>query len=80
MEFYKKLKRTMERIGCKRSLAGPCLYFAWGAVLMTWLSWIDDCMHCGKKKYVEEFKDKLMNKLDCEDMGKLEEHVGCKIE
>ena len=37
-------------------------------------------MYCGKKKDVVQCKDKLMNKLDREDMGKLEECLGCKIE
>ena len=47
---------------------------------MIWLSCIDDCMCFGNKKDVEECKEKIMNKMDCEHMGKLEECVGCKIE
>ena len=52
MAFYKKLKKCMNMIGCKRSLADPCLYFAWASGLMIWLSWIDDCLYCGKPKDV----------------------------
>ena len=45
-----------------------------------WLSWIDDCLHCGKQENVKHFKDELMIELDYEDAGELKEHVGCKIE
>ena len=76
MVFCKKINRTMESIGFKRSLANPCLFFAWKTGMMTRLSWIDNFMCCEKKKDVEECKDKVMNKLDCEEMGKLEEHAG----
>ena len=47
---------------------------------MIWLSWIDDCMYCKKKNNIEQYKGKLIKELDCEDMGKLEEYVGYKIE
>ena len=80
MAFYNKLKTCMKDIGCKRSLADPCLYFTWKSGIMIWLSWIDDCMYCGKPSDVEHFKSKLMMKLDCEDAGELQEYVGCKIE
>ena len=80
MAFYRKLKKTMESIGCKRSLADPCLYYKWGDSLVLWLSWTDDCMHCGKANEIKESKKNLMKKLDCEDMGELNEHVGSKLE
>ena len=80
MAFYCKLKKCMEGIGCERSLADPCLYFAWGSGLMIWLSWIDDCMCCGKPNDVMHYKGELMMKLDCEDADELQEYVGCKIE
>ena len=80
MAFYRKLKKTMQRIGCKRSLADPCLYYSWGTSLTLWLSWIDDCMYCGKSNEINESKKNLMSKLDCEDMGDLKEYVGCKLE
>jgi len=38
MAFYKKLKRCMNDIGCKRSLVDPYLYFAWASGLVIWLS------------------------------------------
>ena len=81
MAFYSKLKKTMDKIGCTRSLADPCLYFAWTtAGIVMWLSWIDNCLYCGRKQDVENCKEKLMNELDCEDSGELREYIGCKIE
>jgi len=80
MAFYKKLKKCMKMIGCMRSLADPCLYFAWASGLMIWLSWIDDCLYCGKPEDVAHYKQELMIKLDCDDAGELKEYVGCKIE
>ena len=70
----------MGEIRCKRSLADPCLYFAWVSGLMIWLSWIDDCLYYRKPDDVKHFKQELMLKLDCDDSGELKEYVGCKIE
>ena len=53
MSFYKKLKKCMKEIGCTKSLADPCLYFAWGTSIMIWLSWIDDCLYCGRIKILK---------------------------
>ena len=70
----------MKDIGCKRSLAKACLRFAWGAGLMSYLSWVDNFLCSGKATDVKHYKDDLMSKLDCEDVVELKEHVGCKIE
>ena len=80
MVFYRKLKKTMQSIGCKRSLADPYLYYSWGTSLVLWLSWIDNCIYCGKADEINESKKNLMSKLDCEDIGKLNKYVGCKLE
>jgi len=78
--FYKKLKRCINDIWYKRSLADPCLYFAWALGLVIWLSWIDDCLYCRKPNDMKYYKSKLMLKLNCKDIGDLQEYVGCKIE
>jgi hypothetical protein len=44
-----------------RSKADPCLYFQWSALgLVIWLSWVDDCLICGKCEGVEEAKREMM--------------------
>ena len=80
MAFYKKLKKYMNIIGYKRSLADPYLYFAWASSLMIWLSWINNCLYCRKPKDVAYYKQELMLKLDYDDAGELNEYEGCKIE
>ena len=80
MVFYKKLKKCMNIIGYKRSLADLCLYFTWASGLIIWLSWIDDCLHCGKPKDIAYYKQELMLKLNCDDAEELKEYIGCKIE
>ena len=70
----------MNRTGNKINLADPCLCYAWGTNLIIRMSWFDDCLYCGKADDFTGYKNKLMKKLDCEDSGKLKEHVGIKIE
>ena len=47
---------------------------------MIWLSWINDCLYCGEENDIKHYKEKLMQKLDCEDEEQLNEYVGVKIE
>ena len=71
----------MNQLEFKRSSADPCLCYRWTkVVIIAWLSWIDDCLHCGKKNEVEKMKTKLMHDLEYEDIWELNEHVGVKIE
>jgi len=42
--------------------------------------WIDDYLYCGEKNDIKHYKEKLMEKLDCEDEGELNKYVGVKIE
>ena len=37
-------------------------------------------MYCGKADEINESKKNLISKLDCEDIGKLNEYVGYKLE
>ncbi len=35
--------------------ADPCLYNSWTKTgLVLWLSWVDDCLVCGRRENVEE--------------------------
>ena len=45
-----------------------------------WLSSIDDCVYSGKEDQVNKMKEDFIIELDCEDSGKLDEHVGVKID
>ena len=38
MAFYRKIKKCMKEIGCSKSLADPCLHYAWKTNLVKWIS------------------------------------------
>ena len=65
----------------RRSKADPCLYFDWTKVgLVVWISWVDDCLVAGKKEGVIVAKNQMTARFDCEELGKVDEYVGCKVE
>jgi hypothetical protein len=65
-----------------RSKADPCLHFKWTVRgLIIWIScWIDDFLVCGTEQSVMEAKDMMGKIFNCEDVGEMNEYVGCKIE
>ena len=80
MAFWKELLKCMESMGYKRNGADPCMYFKWTITgLVIWLSWIDDCMVWGSKTVVPEESNKFTSRFDCDDVGEVNEYVGCKI-
>jgi Reverse transcriptase (RNA-dependent DNA polymerase) len=71
-------------MGYERSkVVDPCLFYKWTEHhgLQVWMTWIDDCCSCGTKEAVTEAKQQLHDyfKGECDDGGKLQEYVGCKI-
>lgn len=57
------------------------MYFKWTAAgIIIWLSWIDYCVYYVKPEDVAKSKKEVMEKLDYEDCGEMNEYVGCKIE
>jgi hypothetical protein len=47
--------------------------------LMVWLSWIDYFLVAGDKRTVEAAKEQMRSRFECDDLGELNEYVGCKI-
>jgi len=45
-----------------------------------WLTRIDDCLIAGDEKGVKTTKEQIKSWFDCDDVGILNEYVGCKIE
>ena len=63
------------------SKADPCLLYKWTkSGLILWVTWVDDCLVCGKKEGVLTSKKQLMDRFDCDEIGKLTEYIGCKID
>ena len=78
--FWKELLKVFSKMDCDRSKADPCMYFQWTVMgLMVWLSWIDDCVFFGNAMDVEESRNKMKELFDCDDVGDMDEYVGCKI-
>ena len=81
IQFWKELLKCQRDMKNERNAADPCVYFKWTAEgLIMWLSWIDDCMVWGPKEQMLIEKQEFMRRFDCDDVGPLEEYVGCKIE
>jgi hypothetical protein len=45
-----------------------------------WISWVDDCLVAGKKLGVLIAKGQMTARFDCEEIGEVDEYVGCKVE
>ena len=82
MAFWVLLLSVMKKMNYQKSDADPCLYFKWedGTRLNIWLSWVDDLLNLGKEADVNRSCEELKKHFDCDDLGKLEEYVGCKID
>jgi hypothetical protein len=79
--FWKQLILAFASMNYHRSKADPCLYFDWTTFgLIVWISWVDDCLVVGEKKGTLIAKDQMMARFDCEEVGELDEYVGCKVE
>ena len=80
MAFWKELLKCFKSMGYEKSSADPCLYYKWtnkGPVL--WISWIDDCFVIGPKEQIKKAKDEMMKRFDCDEIGNMNEYVGCKL-
>jgi hypothetical protein len=64
-----------------RSKADPCLYFKWiKGKLQVWITWVDDCLILGQRQWVLVSKEQMKKLFDCDDIGEMQEYVGCKVE
>lgn len=79
--FWKKLIAAFENMRYDRSKADPCLHFKWTEHgLNLWVSHVDDNLNCGADESVDEAKELMNGEFKCDDLGSLEEYLGCKIE
>ena len=80
MRFWYELLTCMKDMNNKRNGADPCLYFKWTAFgLLVWMSWVDDCMCWGLKEMVPKENKKFQKRFDCDNVGKVKEYIGCKL-
>ena len=80
-EYWRKLLQAIREMGLKRSKADPCVYYNWKeGKLSLWASWVDDLLSCGPKKDVLAGREAVKKHFRLDEVGKLEEYVGCKVE
>jgi hypothetical protein len=48
--------------------------------LVVWISWIDDCFVVEDPRAVYAAKEQMKSIFECDDLGELNEYVGCKID
>ena len=82
MAFWVVLLTVMRKLGFEKSGADPCLYFKWNdhERLNIWISWVDDLLAIGTRDDVELMAEGVKSQFDVDDLGTLEEYVGCKID
>jgi len=79
--FWRKLVEAFWAMEYERCKGDPCLYFKWtNDFLVMWMSWVDDCFVCGPEAEVKKAKEEMKLEFDCDDLGALQEYVGCKID
>jgi hypothetical protein len=79
--FWQETLKAFKFMKYQRSKADPCMQFKWTKFgLILWLSWVNDFMGCGPEEAVVHEKRIMENMFPCDDMGPIEEYIGCKIE
>ena len=72
----------MKEMQCKRSMADPCLFVKWNSTwgLVIWLTWIDDKLCIAHAKQVKYEKELLKQHFKCDDIEKVKDYIGCKLD
>ena len=72
----------MKKMECDQTRAGPCLFFKWDSNwgLVMWLTWIDNKLCIANAKHVVHEKELLKKHFNCNDIGKVQDHIGCMID
>ena len=79
--FWRKILEAFYEMDYNRSRTDPCLYFSWTMCgLVIWISWIDDCLCVGEEKAVKMAKEQLKQQFECDDIGEMNEYIGCKVD
>ena len=72
----------VKNLALELSIADYCLYFKWvGDKLFLSVNWVDDIiMACSDESIIVGKKKKLAETFELDDVGPMNEFVGCKIE
>ena len=80
--YFDKAKGVLRKLGYEGSKADPCLFLKWmkDYGLAMCLTWVDDKLFIAHKDKIMAEKDGLSKHFKCDDVGELEDYVGCKID
>ena len=79
-EYWRMLLKAIKAVGLERCKADPCVYFKWkDGKIMLWASWVDDLLSCGKETEVKKGREELKKYFDLDEVGPVQEYVGCKV-
>jgi Reverse transcriptase (RNA-dependent DNA polymerase) len=80
--FWMILSKAMADMGFTRSKVDPYLCYKWHPAhgLIVIISWVDDLLIAGKAKAVAETQAALLTHFECDDVGVMQEYVGCKVD
>eukprot|EP00957_Ditylum_brightwellii_P078625 5977616-Ditylum_brightwellii.AAC.1 len=81
MQFWRELQKAFKYMKFKRNKVDPCLRFSWiDGFLVVWITWVDDYLNAGPPMLVEKSKTPMKSVFDCDELGEMEEYVGCKVD
>jgi Reverse transcriptase (RNA-dependent DNA polymerase) len=82
LQFWHELLKSMVKMFYKRSKGDPCLFFKPNQEeeLGIWILWVDDLLTVKKPSVITRAKNDMMQQFECDDVGKVEEFLGNKIE
>ena len=81
MAFWKETLKCFKSMKYSRSKVVPCLYYKWTVFgLVLWVSLIDDFFFTGSPRATEEAKKQMTSRFECDVIGNMDEHIGCKLE
>jgi Reverse transcriptase (RNA-dependent DNA polymerase) len=81
LQFWHALIAAMKQIKYEQSKADACLFYRQDKekMLNIWILWVDDLLNVGENHAVQKAKKEIMKEFDCEDGGRLQEFIGCKV-
>jgi hypothetical protein len=81
MSYYAEANDGFKDMGYHRSTVDPCLFFKWTMFGLTLFTiWVDDNLAAARKEGLQFVKNSFMSRFDVDDVGNMDEYVGCKIE
>eukprot|EP00957_Ditylum_brightwellii_P005698 434099-Ditylum_brightwellii.AAC.1 len=81
IQFWRELQRAFKFMKFKRNKTDPYLSFRWvDGYLMIWIMWVDDCLCAGPPDLMEKSKKEMSSMFECEELGKMQEYVGCNVD